>query len=138
MERTTGIILLYQDRAEAIAASKRKIVHAQVDHRREREIGQLHDPMQDGVARGLHPKARCQSGASLAIGGQPDRLQSLTKPDSHPSPRLHKLRHALGKHFPFTEGIVTVKSLHREGKPYLLFCTGNITQGPLVVAVDRR
>lgn len=82
-----------------------------------------------------HPGS--EPGSSFAAGRQPDGGDLLAVPDSHPGPWLHESWDALGKDFPLTEEIAAGEFAYGQKKLNTTACTGNITQNPAIVTMDR-
>jgi hypothetical protein len=69
---------------------------------------------------------------------KPDGGDLLAVPDRHPGPWLHKGGETLGEDFPRAFGIAAGEFANSEDKLDTTTRTGRVTQGPAIVAMDRR
>jgi hypothetical protein len=126
-----------QDRAEAATTPERKIVDAQKKDHSWGSIGQSHDATENRLASGLYPQPSGQSSTSFTTGGESDTRDVLAEPDGRSGSGFDKVWEPLGKHFARTVRIATGKFPDRQEQLDTTACTGDITQGPAIVAMDR-
>jgi len=86
----------------------------------------------------LYPQPRGQSNTAFAASCQPDGGDLLAVSDRHPGPWLHKVGETLGEDFPLTVGVATGEFADSQDKLDPAACAGGITQGPVIVTMDRR
>ena len=86
----------------------------------------------------MNPNAICQSGPQFAAGSKSDGLDGLKQAPRDLCPRLNEGGEPLGKDFTSAIRVAAEELADREMKDDLAASTRDITQRPLIQAVDLR
>ena len=86
----------------------------------------------------MKPGAVCQSCSQFPASSKADGLHRFKQPGGDLRPRLNKGREAFGKDFASAGRVAAEKLADREMKDDLAASTRDITQRPLIQAVDLR